>query len=246
MQLNHYDPNSRIYTHSAAAVPNPKRPGEFFHQAFAVVDLVPALQVNQVAIRNEENTEWLVVEDNRGSIWNTETKQQAQLSGLGPVPDGYTVNQPGQFDGWVDGQWQKDESAELDDAKAKAVQVVKQYATECRAKLVDGLDRYRMAEYSDKAALGPLLVAGTASEEDRADALADPWAVENGITDAAVVGAEWVKQAHLLRQMRNKVNQMERDALKEIQSRRAVHTVQEKLDEWQQLAEQQMAELLAS
>lgn len=246
MRLNYFDPVLRVYTHTAAAMVNPKRKGEFFRQAFATADELPVLNENEVAIRNVEDTEWQVVEDNRGLAWDVETRERINITELGALPEGYTTDQPQLFDEWVGGRWQKNEAAELDAAKDQAKQAVRQYATECRSKLVGGLDQYRMAEYADKAALAPSLVAGTATDDEKQVALTDAWAIESGVTDPAAVGAEWLRKANLFRIARNKVNQMERDALSEIDSRRVVHTVTEKLEEWQAAAESEMDKLLSS
>jgi hypothetical protein len=53
-------------------------------------------------------TEWVYVKDLRGQvIWNTETREPDHHSDIGPVPDGYTLKMPGQFDEWDGSAWVK-------------------------------------------------------------------------------------------------------------------------------------------
>lgn len=58
-------------------------------------------------------TEWVYVKDLRGQvIWNTTTHEPLTITDIGPVPDGYTLKMPGQFDEWDGSAWVKNEEAE--------------------------------------------------------------------------------------------------------------------------------------
>ncbi|HCA9137956.1 TPA: tail fiber assembly protein [Klebsiella quasipneumoniae] len=58
-------------------------------------------------------TEWVYVKDLRGQIiWNTTTREPLTITDIGPVPDGYTLKMPGQFDEWDGSAWVKNEEAE--------------------------------------------------------------------------------------------------------------------------------------
>lgn len=58
-------------------------------------------------------TEWLYVKDLRGQvIWNTTTREPQTVTDIGPVPDGYTLKMPGQFDEWDGSAWVKNTEAE--------------------------------------------------------------------------------------------------------------------------------------
>lgn len=57
--------------------------------------------------------EWVYVKDLRGQvIWNTVTREPVTVSDVGPVPDGYTLKIPGQFDEWDGTAWVKNAEAE--------------------------------------------------------------------------------------------------------------------------------------
>lgn len=57
--------------------------------------------------------EWVYVKDLRGQvIWNTATREPLTITDIGPVPDGYTLKMPGQFDEWDGSAWVKNIDAE--------------------------------------------------------------------------------------------------------------------------------------
>lgn len=58
-------------------------------------------------------TEWIYVKDLRGQvIWSTMTREPLTINDIGPVPDGYTLKMPGQFDEWDGSAWVKNIDAE--------------------------------------------------------------------------------------------------------------------------------------
>ncbi|HBQ2984513.1 MULTISPECIES: tail fiber assembly protein [Klebsiella] len=58
-------------------------------------------------------TEWVYIKDLRGQVvWNTTTRESLTITDIGPVPDGYTLKMPGQFDEWDGSAWVKNEDAE--------------------------------------------------------------------------------------------------------------------------------------
>ncbi|WP_173018300.1 tail fiber assembly protein, partial [Klebsiella pneumoniae] len=58
-------------------------------------------------------TEWIYLKDLRGQLaWNTETRESTTILEVGPVPEGYTLKMPGQFDEWDGSAWVKNEDAE--------------------------------------------------------------------------------------------------------------------------------------
>ncbi|MBZ7659362.1 tail fiber assembly protein [Klebsiella grimontii] len=58
-------------------------------------------------------TEWVYLKDLRGQLaWNTETRESTTIREVGPVPDGYTLKMPGQFDEWDGLAWVKNAVAE--------------------------------------------------------------------------------------------------------------------------------------
>ncbi|EPL5252038.1 tail fiber assembly protein [Klebsiella oxytoca] len=58
-------------------------------------------------------TEWVYVKDLRGQvIWSTTTREPLTITEIGPVPDGYTLKMPGQFDEWDGSAWVKNTEAE--------------------------------------------------------------------------------------------------------------------------------------
>lgn len=57
--------------------------------------------------------EWVYLKDLRGQvIWNTATREPLTITDIGPVPEGYTLKMPGQFDEWDGSAWVKNVEAE--------------------------------------------------------------------------------------------------------------------------------------
>ncbi len=112
MQLNHFDPVVRLFTHSAKALKNPRGSG-FFEQAYSTTDPLPKIGTNQAAVRSENGTEWLVVDDYRGTAWNVNTKSKVTVLEVGPLPKGLTNIEPEEFDQWNGSKWIRDTEAEL-------------------------------------------------------------------------------------------------------------------------------------
>ncbi len=113
MELHHYEPLSRLYTHSTLAQENPRAEGSYFEQANTTKDPMPVLKVFQTAQRDTVNNEWLVVDDYRGIVWNTATKKQQAHTEIGSLPKELTIHKPNKFDDWDGTKWVKNTEAEL-------------------------------------------------------------------------------------------------------------------------------------
>lgn len=79
-------------------------------------------------------------------------------------------------------------------------------------------DPAKLAEYADKAAMAAQLAGGSADFPEVDSALADPWAIDQGITDAAAIGAAWLSKARALRTWRNRINAFEGEAVRALVS----------------------------
>lgn len=167
MQLNHFDSKTRIYSHSAPAMPNPKQPGKFFEQAFTTADSLPALKSNEIAVRNTKNTAWEINEDHRGYAWQTDSKVMVQITELGPLPEGLTADEPGEFDQWHNNRWVKDDAAELPARKLEALNKLSQIASEQRQSSATA-DHFETASWSEKARRAERFIAGMGNATDLA------------------------------------------------------------------------------
>lgn len=151
MQLHHFDPNTRVFTHTAKALLNPQAPGEFFKQAFATADPLPMLNTGEVARRDSANTGWLITEDHRGPAWHTDTKQKIQISEYGPLPENYTQQEPGEWDIWQEGRWQPDEAARLKHVKQLATEQLQQLLDNSLQTTIGSSSHYQTATWDEKA-----------------------------------------------------------------------------------------------
>jgi hypothetical protein len=119
MKLNNFDCITGIYTHTTFAIRNPRGDG-FFEQAHSTPEPLPKLELHEVAVRSEDGTEWLTIEDYRGSAWSTDTKSEVKVLEIGPLPEGLTTIEPKKFDRWNGSKWVRDTAAELNHQISKA------------------------------------------------------------------------------------------------------------------------------
>lgn len=122
---HHYHYQTRLYTHTAERVPNPKKKGAFLPVLHATPDPLPALQQYEAARRADDDSGWEVVPDYRGIVWDTSTKEPDTHEDVGLLPDGLTHLQPGQYDQWDGKVWVKDTAAELADLRDVAADKVR-------------------------------------------------------------------------------------------------------------------------
>ncbi|HHJ4608801.1 TPA: tail fiber assembly protein [Raoultella ornithinolytica] len=74
---------------------------------------VPPPEDKTTFVTRWNGAEWVYIKDLRGQIiWNTTTREPQTVTDIGPVPDGYTLKMPGQFDEWDGSAWIKNAEAE--------------------------------------------------------------------------------------------------------------------------------------
>ncbi len=166
MKLYNYNPISGVYTHTTNAQENPRDKGKYFEQLNATFQAPPQLNAKEIAKRDTKNNLWLVVEDHRGKVWDTTTKEQSELTETGPIPDGKTNLEPGKFDNWDGHKWQLDLAAQLADTKNTANTSITNFATQCRQKVAGHTDYLQTAAWSEKARRAERIVADQATAED--------------------------------------------------------------------------------
>ena len=166
MKLFHYNPISRVHTHTTNAQENPRDKGKYFEQANSTFEAPPQLNSKEAAKRDITHSKWLVVEDHRGKIWDTKTKESNELTDTGPIPHGKTNLEPSEFDTWDGKKWLLDEAKQLTDAKYKANTSITNFATQCRKKIAGNTDYLQTAAWSEKARRAERITADQATETD--------------------------------------------------------------------------------
>ncbi|MCJ8299663.1 MAG: hypothetical protein MJK13_12125, partial [Pseudomonadales bacterium] len=127
--------------------------------ALATAEVLPALGQNQVAVFKVDK--WQSLEDHRGRIWNTATKELSELDEPGVIPAGKTKLEPGSFDEWDGVEWVLDTAAELYSGKQNAISAIREIATQFRVKVAGDADHYETAGWADKARRAERVVAST-------------------------------------------------------------------------------------
>jgi hypothetical protein len=114
------DPVTREFVGVATAFENPmaKLDGIPFNIPASCVEEEPPATRDGFAIVREGNV-WTHVVDYRGKIaYATADKTLIRITDLGPVPDGYTLSEPGPYSKWVKNKWVNDEDAKAAAEKA--------------------------------------------------------------------------------------------------------------------------------
>ncbi|OQW74869.1 MAG: hypothetical protein BVN35_09650 [Proteobacteria bacterium ST_bin11] len=92
----------------------------------------PVTNTNQVAVF--DGTDWAITEDNRGEVWDTETRLATHHPALGPLPGNLTkIPRPDGFYTWDGAAWV------IDYAAARAAKI-SQLRLACAAQITSGID----------------------------------------------------------------------------------------------------------
>jgi hypothetical protein len=150
MKLYKFDPITREYICEINAMENPKLPGRYLAMSYTTMDKIPSLAANEAVFRSTDNSKWQIMEDYRGCAWKKETKEQVEISDLGPLDETLTKLEPSEFDVWGSNQWISDEKALLSSTKATTIEKVASFANQCRRKIAGDVDHLETAEWSEK------------------------------------------------------------------------------------------------
>lgn len=171
MQQYHFNQSDRVYSHPTTASADNMVDDDFMLVAFATFEALPeTIPAGHVARRTGTTPEgdgWEIVEDRRGTIYNTDTKESSEHNELGPLPPGFTHLVPGEFDLWSGTQWQYSESLELETKVEQAVVDVRQFWSLARYQVAGSADQYETAGWADKARRAERYVAGSPMPGDQ-------------------------------------------------------------------------------
>lgn len=109
--IYHYHPQTGELLGTGLADPDPMIVDNWLVPGFSTLDAPPAPIEGKVACRIE-HTQWEQLEDNRGTIYSTDSGQPREHAVLGPLPDGFTVSpRPSEHHVWQDEAWAFDEQS---------------------------------------------------------------------------------------------------------------------------------------
>ncbi len=99
----------------------------YLNTPFTTTDEPPATGANEVAVRvGGVDGSWQVNEDHRGkTVYNTGDKSALEIEQTGPIPDGYTESEPGEFDSWSGNRWVTDTVSQSNFLKEKQIAGIK-------------------------------------------------------------------------------------------------------------------------
>ena len=113
MQKIVYQTNAQgLYVGQAIADPNPMESGGWLIPGGCVEQAPPERPEHKAAHWNGQT--WQLVDYHDGLIvYSIKTAEPRTLTGMEPIPSGYTLKQPGQDQVWKDGEWVDDTAAVL-------------------------------------------------------------------------------------------------------------------------------------
>lgn len=101
-----------LYTGTTEADESPLEPGVFLIPGGCVETAPPAIPENKAAYWNGQA--WSLVDYHNGLVvYSITTAAPLTLNGMGPIPSGYTLKQPGPDQVWKNGEWVDDTNAVL-------------------------------------------------------------------------------------------------------------------------------------
>lgn len=115
-------PVTREYIGDSVADPDPLHAENWLIPAHAYVDAPPAIPAGQAAKRAEDGSAWLLLADNRGTVYHITTGAAQQHTELGDLPEGLTREpRPSADHLWDGSAWAFD--ADLQTANLGALQL---------------------------------------------------------------------------------------------------------------------------
>jgi len=99
MIVYHYQRNTKEFIGQSTAERDPLKKQPLI-PAFSTPVKAPKAPVGKVAVFDSVNGTWSLLEDHRGTLYNTSTGEAVQFDKIGPIPVGLTADKPGKFDTW--------------------------------------------------------------------------------------------------------------------------------------------------
>jgi hypothetical protein len=149
MKIYHIHPDTGEYVGSADATLDPlelqiNKVERWLLPAHATHDEPPVLEEGKARVFI--NGVWSQVEDHRGKkIYHTETVETATITGLGPIPPGFTELAPCEYPKWDGGAWVVDET------KAPKVPTKEELAAQEEAAACESLIQAKIREQAISA-----------------------------------------------------------------------------------------------
>lgn len=99
-------PLTREYLGKSLADTDPLEGNAWLIPAHAYADAPPAVQAGQTVQRSEDGSAWVVVEDHRGTVYDSRTGAAEEWGELGPLPEHMTKEpRPSATHHWQQGAW---------------------------------------------------------------------------------------------------------------------------------------------
>jgi hypothetical protein len=115
-----YDPATREHIGPVEVRPDPMEADRYLVPAHATLIPPPQEQDGYARVYDSDRGEWGYEEDHRGeTVYDTATKAASRVDSLGPIPEGYTTEEPGPYDVWTGSAWETDVAAKAAAEKAK-------------------------------------------------------------------------------------------------------------------------------
>ncbi|PZW46383.1 tail fiber assembly protein [Pseudomonas sp. URMO17WK12:I2] len=109
--IYHYHPQTGELLGTGLADPDPMNPANWLVPGFATLD-APDEPAQGIVPCRVEHARWELLEDNRGTVFSTDSGQPLEYTSLGPLPQGFTTQaRPSLHHTWQGASWVFDEQS---------------------------------------------------------------------------------------------------------------------------------------
>ena len=125
MKIFHYHSVTKEYISTTLADPDPLDDGKWILPAYSTSVEPPRTNPFEIAVFNETDNHWNVLDDYRGKyVYNKSTKEEVLVRKIGPIDNHYSTLTPKNHDQWNGKKWVKDAELELSETKKKLIEEI--------------------------------------------------------------------------------------------------------------------------
>lgn len=150
MKAYTYHPSTKEYLSEIEVQESPLEPGRYMTPPNCV-DIAPVSEEGKARVW--DGNEWLLIDDNRGTIvYNTATKEKTMWKLLGEIPKEYTTSLPPddpQYCTWDSTKWTVDTTAKEKDIAKQSLADTDKYMARITEDLIDILISKKIISESD-------------------------------------------------------------------------------------------------
>lgn len=182
------NPNTGEYESTSTATLDPVaskrlRSNVYTLPAYSTYEKPPEVGENEVAVLQDGS--WTVEKDFRGTkLYSHSTKEEIEVTDIGQLPFGYSLDKPGDYDSWGANVWVTDEDAQLEGARQEKLTELREIADHILSDATSEYPAMEQASWSKQEAQAKAYLRGS----DEPTILLDGIAAQRGVTKLELAG----------------------------------------------------------